>query len=66
MAARWIRRCAAASVVLGAISLAFPAAPAPLLLLVLGGFLAVQRGIDRVDPRLGGGAAWPERDLRFG
>lgn len=35
------------------------------LLVILGGFLAVQRWIDRADPKLAGSAAWPERDLRF-
>lgn len=36
-----------------------------LLLLIVGGFLAVQGRIDRGDPKLAGSAGWPERDLRF-
>ncbi|MDQ6875729.1 MAG: hypothetical protein M3042_11800 [Actinomycetota bacterium] len=36
-----------------------------LLLLVLGGFLLVQRWIDRGDPKLADSSSWPEPDLRF-
>lgn len=35
------------------------------LLLVLGGFLLIQRWIDRGDPKLADSRSWPEPDLRF-
>lgn len=49
------------AVTAGARVTAFPL----LLLVILGGFLAVQRWIDRGDPKLAGSAAWPVLDLRF-